>query len=227
MSAAKTSQACLMKELKLLQGKDPLEGVHIDIPDDSNIYKWTIGIFGPPDTIYQGGYFKTEMEFPQDYPMRPPEMRFSTAMYHPNIYPDGRICISILHPPGEDAQSGERPEERWNPTQSVRTILLSVISLLNEPNISSPANVDASVAYRKWCNKEDDAYEKRVLKDVEKSKEVAKRDGVTVPTTLSEYVIQAPPPGREDSIGSSWSDGDSDEFNFDDSDDEDAGEDAD
>lgn len=88
---------------------------------------------------------------------------------------DGELCISILHPPGEDSMSGELPQERWNPTQSVRysiyeitkistaiyiiycicdisfrTILLSVISLLNEPNTYSAANVDASVLYRKW-----------------------------------------------------------------------------
>lgn len=60
------------------------------------------------------------------------------------------MCISILHPPVDDPQSGELPCERWNPTQNVRTILLSVISLLNEPNTFSPANVDASVMYRRW-----------------------------------------------------------------------------
>lgn len=56
---------------------------------------------------------------------------------------NGEVCISILHPPTEDPQSGEHPSERWNPTQNVRTILMSIISLLNEPNCSSPANVDA------------------------------------------------------------------------------------
>lgn len=63
---------------------------------------------------------------------------------------NGEVCISILHPPVDDPQSGELPSERWNPTQNVRTILLSIISLLNEPNTFSPANVDASVMYRKW-----------------------------------------------------------------------------
>uniref|UniRef100_A0A8C4L457 UBC core domain-containing protein n=1 Tax=Equus asinus asinus TaxID=83772 RepID=A0A8C4L457_EQUAS len=63
---------------------------------------------------------------------------------------NGDVCISILHPPVDDPQSGELPSERWNPTQNVRTILLSVISLLNEPNTFSPANVDASVMFRKW-----------------------------------------------------------------------------
>lgn len=59
------------------------------------------------------------------------------------FYRNGEVCISILHPPTEDPQSGEHPSERWNPTQNVRTILMSIISLLNEPNCSSPANVDA------------------------------------------------------------------------------------
>jgi ubiquitin-conjugating enzyme E2 R len=61
------------------------------------------------------------------------------------VFADGKVCISILHPPGEDEMSGERPEERWLPTQSVATIMLSVVSMLNDPNFSSPANVDASV----------------------------------------------------------------------------------
>lgn len=73
---------------------------------------------------------------------------------HKNMYvfilQNGDLCISILHPPVDDPQSGELPCERWNPTQNVRTILLSVISLLNEPNTFSPANVDASVMYRRW-----------------------------------------------------------------------------
>lgn len=66
------------------------------------------------------------------------------------LFQNGDLCISILHPPVDDPQSGELPCERWNPTQNVRTILLSVISLLNEPNTFSPANVDASVMYRRW-----------------------------------------------------------------------------
>lgn len=72
------------------------------------------------------------------------------------------MCISILHKPGHDDMSGEHADERWNPTQSVRTILLSVISLLSEPNISSPANVDASLSYRKWRDSGDGDYVSRV-----------------------------------------------------------------
>lgn len=94
--------------------------------------------------------FQALMKFPHDYPYSPPSIRFITKVWHPNVYENGDLCISILHPPIDDPQSGELPCERWNPTQSVRTILLSVISLLNEPNTFSPANVDASVMYRRW-----------------------------------------------------------------------------
>lgn len=95
-------------------------------------------------------YLQAHMKFPHDYPYSPPSIRFITKVWHPNVYENGDLCISILHPPIDDPQSGELPCERWNPTQNVRTILLSVISLLNEPNTFSPANVDASVMYRRW-----------------------------------------------------------------------------
>ena len=61
------------------------------------------------------------------------------------VYEDGKVCISILHAPGEDAMSGETAAERWRPILSVEAILLSVISMMNDPNILSPANIDASV----------------------------------------------------------------------------------
>ena len=66
---------------------------------------------------------------------------FSTLL----VYEDGKVCISILHAPGEDAMSGETSDERWRPILGVEAILLSVISMLNDPNIASPANIDASV----------------------------------------------------------------------------------
>uniref|UniRef100_A0A914UZ92 UBC core domain-containing protein n=1 Tax=Plectus sambesii TaxID=2011161 RepID=A0A914UZ92_9BILA len=113
---------------------------------------------------------------------------------------NGDLCISILHPPVDDPHSGELPCERWNPTQNVRTILLSVISLLNEPNTSSPANVDASVMYRRWkeSNGADDEYAKIVRKQVEATREDAERDGVSVPLTLEEYCVKTVPRPSDD-----------------------------
>lgn len=76
-------------------------------------------------------------------------MKFLTKMWHPNIYPDGKVCISILHPPGTDQyNTQETADERWRPILGVEGILLSVISMLNDPNISSPANIDAAVEFR-------------------------------------------------------------------------------
>lgn len=88
------------------------------------------------------------MVFPDDYPYSPPKFRFLIPIYHPNIYPDGDLCISILHKPGEDRTSGEAASERWSPLQGVESVLRSVLLLLDDPEIHSPANVDASVMYR-------------------------------------------------------------------------------
>jgi len=110
-------------------------------------------------------YLKRFLKFPSDYPLNPPKMKFTSEMWHPNIYLDGNVCISILHAPGEDPNHYEKPEERWSPVQSVEKILLSVISMLAEPNDESPANIDASKQWR------DDrvGYEKRVDLTIRKS----------------------------------------------------------
>lgn len=63
----------------------------------------------------------------------------------PSVYPDGKVCISILHPPGNDPNQYESAAERWSPVQTVEKILLSVLSMLSEPNVESPANIDAAV----------------------------------------------------------------------------------
>ncbi|XP_078115177.1 cell division cycle 34 homolog a isoform X2 [Sander vitreus] len=165
-----SSQKALMLEMKSLQD-EPVEGFKITLVDESDMYNWEVAIFGPPNTHYEGGYFK-----------------------------NGDVCISILHPPVDDPQSGELPSERWNPTQNVRTILLSVISLLNEPNTFSPANVDASVMYRKWRDSKgkDREYIEIIRKQVVATKAEAERDGVKVPVTLDEYCVRTQVPPTDD-----------------------------
>ena len=93
-------------------------------------------------------------------------MKFITEMFHPNIYKDGRVCISILHSPGFDRfNEQEKAEERWRPSLGAEQILISVISMLNDPNCNSPANFDAAVMFRK--NPKD--YEKKVRQLILKS----------------------------------------------------------
>lgn len=185
-----TSAKVLMRELQSVN-EDPIEGFRILHVDDSNIFDWQIAIFGPPGTCYAGGYFKAHIRFPGDYPFSAPSFRFLTKIWHPNIYENGEVCISILHPPIDDPQGGELPGERWNPTQSVRTVLLSIISILNDPNTFSPANVDASVAFRNWQEGKDNKYKDVIKKQIEDSQEEAARDGVTIPMTNEEYCIQS------------------------------------
>ncbi|KAF4117758.1 cell division cycle 34 homolog (S. cerevisiae) b [Onychostoma macrolepis] len=194
-----SSQKALMLEMKSLQ-EEPVEGFKITLVDEADLYNWEVAIFGPPNTHYEGGYFKARIKFPIDYPYSPPTFRFLTKMWHPNIYENGDVCISILHPPVDDPQSGELPSERWNPTQNVRTILLSVISLLNEPNTFSPANVDASVMYRKWRDSKgkDREYAEIIRKQVLATKAEAERDGVKVPTTLAEYCVRTRAPALDE-----------------------------
>eukprot|EP01119_Soliformovum_irregulare_P005425 TRINITY_DN17187_c0_g1_i1.p1 TRINITY_DN17187_c0_g1~~TRINITY_DN17187_c0_g1_i1.p1 ORF type:complete len:277 (-),score=59.40 TRINITY_DN17187_c0_g1_i1:76-906(-) len=148
MSAMAASKY-LANQLKKMH-TEPVEGIAVDLPDESNLYEWRIFIEGPKETLYEGGIFQMLMKFPTDFPMSPPELKFVSDFWHPNVYKEtGLVCISILHSPEHDETSGERADERWRPTQTVITILLSVISLLNAPNFSSPANVDASVEWRK------------------------------------------------------------------------------
>ncbi|XP_061739201.1 ubiquitin-conjugating enzyme E2 R1-like [Nerophis ophidion] len=194
-----SSQKALMLEMKSLQD-EPVEGFKITLVNESDMYNWEVAIFGPPNTHYEGGYFKALLKFPVDYPYSPPAFRFLTKMWHPNIYENGDVCISILHPPVDDPQSGELPSERWNPTQNVRTILLSVISLLNEPNTFSPANVDASVMYRRWRESKgrDREYIDIIRKQVLATKGDAERDGVKVPVTLDEYCVRTQVPPTDD-----------------------------
>lgn len=78
------------------------------------------------------------------------------------VYPNGTVCISILHPPGDDPNHYEKASERWSPIQSVEKILISVMSMLAEPNDESPANVDAA---RMWRERRGE-YEKVVREGV-------------------------------------------------------------
>ncbi|KAI9672207.1 MAG: hypothetical protein M1831_002021 [Alyxoria varia] len=132
-----------------------------------NIFEWTVALIVlNPDSLYYGGYFKARMTFPKEYPYKPPDFRFLRPLYHPNVYTDGRLCISILHQPGEDEMSGELASERWSPAQNAESVLISILSLLDDAEVSSPANVDASVMFRKEPQK----YKERVAKDLEQSK---------------------------------------------------------
>ena len=135
--------------------KNPESLFSIELTND--IFIWNIIFFGPLDTIYENGIFRAKMTFPKDFPNSPPVVKFLDNIYHPNVYPDGKVCISILHD-GVDEFGYESVIERWNPSHSVSSILLSIISMLPNPNFESPANIDASV----MCKNNYEEYKKKI-----------------------------------------------------------------
>ncbi|KAL7115115.1 hypothetical protein ACP275_04G164500 [Erythranthe tilingii] len=84
----------LMRSLERLK-RDPPPGISA-APEENNIMLWNAVINGPDDTPWSGGTFKLTLEFPHDYPFKPPRVRFVSRMFHPNIYEDGRICSDLF-----------------------------------------------------------------------------------------------------------------------------------
>ncbi|KAJ5689189.1 hypothetical protein N7462_003581 [Penicillium macrosclerotiorum] len=157
------AERILMNEFRTLSSE---RWVNIELHND-DIFEWDVALLVlNQDSLYHGGYFKARMTFPQNYPYAPPKFRFVRPLFHPNIYADGKLCISILHPPGNDEMSGELASERWSPAQRVESVLISILSLLDDAEVSSPANVDAAVMLRT-----DPARYRTIVKsDVETSK---------------------------------------------------------
>ena len=94
-------------------------------PADEDLFKWEATIIGPIDTVYEGGIFKLDILFPERYPFKPPKVKFRTRIYHPNINSSGGICLDIL-------------KENWSPALTISKVLLSICSLLDEPNPDDP-----------------------------------------------------------------------------------------
>ncbi|RKP07833.1 ubiquitin-conjugating enzyme E2 [Thamnocephalis sphaerospora] len=124
---------------------NPPDGVCAGPISEDNFFEWEAFIAHTP---FEGGVFSAVLKFPRDYPLSPPTMTFTSPMFHPNVYANGEVCISILHPPGDDPHMYESASERWSPVQSVEKILLSVVSMLAEPNDESGANIDACKIWR-------------------------------------------------------------------------------
>ncbi|KAK1410156.1 hypothetical protein QVD17_36690 [Tagetes erecta] len=144
------SRKRLMRDFKRLQ-QDPPAGIS-GAPYDNNIMLWNAVIFGPDDTPWDGGTFKLTLQFSEDYPNKPPTVRFISRMFHPNIYADGSICLDIL-------------QNQWSPIYDVAAILTSIQSLLCDPNPNSPANSEAARLFSE--NKRE--YNRKVREVVEQS----------------------------------------------------------
>ena len=105
-------------------------------PEKDDLFKWTATIMGPEDTPYNGGVFFLEIDFPSNYPFKPPKIKFNTTIYHPNINSSGGICLDIL-------------KDNWSPALTISKVLLSICSLLNDPNPDDPLVPDIAEQYVK------------------------------------------------------------------------------
>ncbi|KAJ2862337.1 Ubiquitin-conjugating enzyme E2 C, partial [Coemansia erecta] len=111
-----------------------------------DILSWVGTIEGAQDTAYEGLKYKLSLRFPADYPFTAPTITFDTPCWHPNVDDHGNICLDIL-------------KEKWSAVYNVQTILLSLQTLLGDPNPASPLNGQAA---QLWDNQ--DEYKRVLLK---------------------------------------------------------------
>ncbi|CAK9781863.1 unnamed protein product [Cutaneotrichosporon oleaginosum] len=102
-----------------------------------NMMVWDVGIPGKEGTDWAGGLYVVTMTFPDDYPTKPPKCKFTPPLFHPNVYPSGTICLSILD-----------EEKSWKPAISIKQIVLGIQDLLEHANIGDPAQIDAYTMYK-------------------------------------------------------------------------------
>ncbi|GLT53753.1 hypothetical protein SLA2020_270030 [Shorea laevis] len=120
-------------------------------PEEDNIFCWKGTINGSKDTVFEGTEYKLSFSFPNDYPFKPPKVKFETVCFHPNVDNYGKFAWTFFRYCSLS--------DKWSSAYDVRTILLSIQSLLGEPNVSSPLN---SQAAQLWSNQEE--YRKMVVK---------------------------------------------------------------
>lgn len=96
---------------------------------------WNATILGPCESPYSGGIFHLVIEFPENYPFKPPNIKFKTQILHPNIDKFGNICLDILN-------------SNWSPILTISKVLLSISSLLNDPNPDDPLNKECAELYK-------------------------------------------------------------------------------
>jgi ubiquitin-conjugating enzyme E2 D/E len=112
------------RELNELK-KDPPSNCSAGPENEDDMFRWEGVIYGPSDSPYQGGFFKLRIQFPVDYPFKPPHVQFLTKIYHPNVNASGLICLDIL-------------KQQWSPALTIGKVLLSITSLLTDPNPDDP-----------------------------------------------------------------------------------------
>jgi len=110
---------------------------------DDDLLTWQGIIVGPEGTPYVGGVFKLEIKFPSDYPYKAPKVTFATPIYHCNINRAGNICLDIL-------------KDKWSPVLTIGKVLLSICSLLSDPNPDDPLAPEIAEVFKNDRAKHDE-----------------------------------------------------------------------
>lgn len=118
-------------------------------PSENDIKQWSATIKGPEGTPFENGTFKLQLIFPDNYPFRAPTVMFETQVYHPNIDEGGSICLDIL-------------EDGWTAGLKIPQLLLSLISLLDDPNADDPLRSDVAEEYRDDINQYNESVREHV-----------------------------------------------------------------
>jgi ubiquitin-protein ligase len=147
----KLAKKRLLKDLIQIQSLTLQDGVTAASLNEKSLFKWQAIITGPDNTPYEGGIYELNLSIPCNYPVKPPKFRFKTEIFHPNISKNGDIYIDIL-------------QDQWNEVMSIEKILISIRSLLNEPNVYSPANPEAALLYKEHRNE----FYQRIHDDINK-----------------------------------------------------------
>ena len=128
----------IAKELENLTADPPANCSAGPLEDD--IFHWQATLMGPSESPYEGGIFIMNIKFPGDYPFKPPKVRFITKIFHPNINKHGSICLDIL-------------KQGWSPALTITKVLLSISSLLNDPNPNDPLDPQIANLYKNDIDK--------------------------------------------------------------------------
>lgn len=128
-----------MREMSLLS-KDPPPGVAAYAPDPADMTSLRAQIAGPEGSPFESGVFLVTVHVTGRYPFEPPRCRFLTPLYHPNVDAGGRICLDTLKSP---------PAGSWSPAVSLPSLLLSIRSLMAEPNPDDGLVPDISELYKR------------------------------------------------------------------------------
>jgi ubiquitin-conjugating enzyme E2 G1 len=121
--------------------KDPLDGFFCSPCEDP--FKWEFTLIGIHNTPFEGNLIYGYILFPHSFPNDPPSIHFTSKMYHPNIGTDGKLCMSTLHDQRTD-NFYDKADEKWNPANTIQSIVLSMMLIIQDPNLESPANIDAA-----------------------------------------------------------------------------------